>query len=655
MSPTRAIALTAVAALVGLGASCGLTPPGDSPSWTDQLQADSPCYRVDLMDGLDEEDVAEFRNLFDCLNHNGHFESLEPTVATLETSTTRGDRLAALEAAHAINTLPDAGVDVFALAGVAVELIRAEDRPVDEVMDLVLELEYGVRADVVRQGVDLSSPVALENGAIAPLVTVLPAAATAMLDDDLETAIWAGELLEHPETARWIRTFGSLATSPHADVQPAVDRLVMDLGSAVLATRTPANDHWTGATGDSLRDAVDVMVLGPRPLIPAIAPETDAVLSDPIVRTLLEQALVAREADGVLQQVPTELVWLATVDIDGNPLQRGEMSALSHLVRLLHDTNRPMVCGIDLWITSIDVNLGNLAETILRTLAGMDPGLVQGGAGLLGGILDTSLSEFMMDELADSNLCPAITPTVIEDLQVIDVISGDESENLLIVFIDILKAMRDGEQDRIGELADLASDLHSTGAISPIEELVVDLAKEKILLDIIALIPVLSDPVRYNVTAGAEPAATLQDGLDLLGWMFRPDNGETGYDQIAPLLRPVFELDETYTALHHASAVMADENSQLAHALDIVPPLLDADPELETLAALAPLLKDPEAAGSLLEILESPGVADALLATETVEGQSEVPLAFLGRLIVKGTLDDLLHMVDLALLSFDEL
>lgn len=629
--------------------------PSDSPSWTDQLQADSPCYRVDLMDGLDEESTVEFRDMFDCLNHNGHFDALEPTVGTLETATTRSGRLAALEAAHAINTLPDAGVDVFAMASVGVDLLRAEDRPIDEVLDLVLELEYGLRADIVRGGIDLGSPTALQNGSLAPLATVLPPVATALLDDDLETAVWAGELLENPETKRWIHTFGSLATSPHAEIKPVIEQLVPDIGSAILATRSPGNDHWIGASGDSLRDAVDVMVLGPTPLIPAIAPETDAILADPIVRSLLEQSLVLREDQGVLQQVPTELVWLATVDIDGNPLQRGEMSALSHFVRLIHDTNRPMVCSINLWLTSIDVNLGNLAQTILRTLAGMDPSLVQGGAGLLGGILDYGVSEFMMDELADSGICPAITQDVIEDLQTIDVIAGPDSENLLIVFIDILASMRDGQQDRIGAFSDLASDLHSTGAIAPIEEVVVDLAKERILLDIIALLPVLSSPTSYNVTAGDDPAATLQDGLDLAAWIFHRDGGETGYDTIAPLLRPLLTPDETYTAMHNAAGVMTDANSQLANALDIVPPLLEADPDLELLSAIAPLLKDPAAARSLLEILEAPGVTETLLASEVTGAQEEVPLAFLGRLVVNGTLDDLLHILDLALLKLDEI
>ncbi|TNE91839.1 MAG: hypothetical protein EP330_03830 [Deltaproteobacteria bacterium] len=655
MSPTRALALTAVATLVGLGTSCGLIEPKDAPSWTEQLEADSPCYRVDLLDGLDEESTAEFRDLFDCLNHNGHFESLAPTVSALETATTRRGKIAALEAAHAVNVLPDAGVDVFALAGVGVDLLRAEDRPIDEIMNVVLELEYGVRADIVRGGLELDSPTALGNGALVPLAPVLPAAAGAMLDDDLETAQWAGSLLRDPETKRWIRTFGSMATSEQPAIEPVLDRLVYDLGRAVQDTRTPGNDHWVGASGDSLRDAVDVMVLGPTPLMPAIAPETDAILSDARTRILLEDKLVQRYNEGVLQDLPRELVWLATVDIDGNPISRGEMSALAHFVRLLHDTNRPMVCTIDLWLTEINMNLGNLAQTILRTLAGMDPNFVSGGAGLLGGILDTGLSQTMMDELAGSGICPAITQDVITDLQAIDVIAGPETENLLIVFIDILAAMRDGNQDRIGAFADLASDLHGTGAINPVEEVVVDLAKARIISDIIDLLPVLSDPAAYGLTAGDEPAATLQDGLDLMTWLVHDDGSGTGYDQIAPLLRPVLDEDGTFTALHAAAGVMADSGSQTSAALDIVPPLLAADPDLELLEAIAPLLENPEVARSLLEIVEAPGVTDELLATTPTVGQKEVPLAFLGRLVVNGTLDDLLHMLDIMLLSFDEL
>lgn len=655
MNPTRAMALAAVAALVGLGTSCGLAPPGDAPSWTDQLQADSPCYRVDLMDGLDEEDTSEFRDLFDCLNNNGHFESLDRTVSMLEVSRTRTGKIAALEAAHAVNSLPDAGIDVFALAEVGVELLRAEDRPVDEVLDLMLELEYGVRADVVRSGIQLDSPTALENGAIAPLAPVLPAAAGALLDDDLETAQWAGGLLRDDETKRWIRSFGSMAESEQPGVEPILDRLIADMGSAIIATRSPQNDHWTGATGDSLRDAVDVLVLGNDPLIPEIAPEAHNILSDSEVLRLVEESLVRRHGEGVLQELPAELVWLASVDVDGNPVSRGELSALSRFVRLLHGTNRPMVCTIDLWLTDIEINLGNLAETILRLLAGMDPRFVSGGADILGSILDTGLSEAMMGELADSGVCSALTPTVIEDLQTVDVIAGPQSENLLIVFIDLLGAMRDGQQDRIGDLADLASDLHGTGAMPPVEEVIIDLGKEPLLADIIDLLPVLSNPASYGITAGAEPAVNLQDALRMAGWLFEDDGSGTGYDQIAPLLVPLFSEDGTYTALHNASGVMEDRTSQLSQALDLVPPLLAADPELTLLDALAPLLEDPVAARSLLEVAESPDVVAELLATEPDEGQGEVPLAFLGRLIVKGALDDLLHMVDLGLGSLDSL
>lgn len=655
MSPIRAPALYAVVVLLGLQVSCGLIEPRVAPSWTDQLVADSPCYRVDLMDGLDEEDPAEFRDLFDCLNHNGHFESLAPTISQIEVGTTRAGRSAALDAARAVNALPDAGVDVFALAGVGVDLLRAEDRPVDEVLDIVLELEYGVRADIVRAGLALDSAAALQNGALAPLAPVLPAAATAMLDDNLETAAWAGGLLRDPETKRWVRTMGSLTSSSHPDIAPVMTDLIEHLGEGIQATQSPGNDHWTGASGDSLRDAVDVMVLGPQPLMPAIAPEADAVLSDARTRTLLENSLVRRHDEQVLQRVPMELVWLATVNLDGAPVTRGEMSALAHFVRLLHDTNRPMVCSIDLWVTRIDMNLGNLAQTILRALAGMDPDLVSGAAGLLGGILDTSLSQTMLDELAASGVCTAITPTVVTDLRAIDVISGTETENLLIVFIDILAAMRDGEQDRIGALADLATDLHGTGAIAPVEEVVIDLAKSRIIDDVIDLLPVLSRPGDYGVRAGQEPAADLQDALDLMRWLVHSDAGQTGYDRVEPLLRPVLAEDGTFDALHSAADMMADPQSQLSAALDIVPPLLAADPDLVTLDALAPLLEDEVAARHLLQVVETAGVAEALLATTPTPDQREVPLAFLGRLIVNGTLDDLLHMLDVMLLDFEQL
>ena len=54
-------------------AGCEFHDAGDD--WHDQLVPDSPCYRVDLLDGLSEANTDELHDLYDCLDQ-GNFTAL---------------------------------------------------------------------------------------------------------------------------------------------------------------------------------------------------------------------------------------------------------------------------------------------------------------------------------------------------------------------------------------------------------------------------------------------------------------------------------------------------------------------------------------------------------------------------------------------------
>ena len=96
-----------VAVPVGSG-SCGFD--SDSPSWQDQLEAHSPCYEVNLLDGLNEESSDEVFALFDCMNYHGHLESLVPASVTLNDPTRTG-RSAAIEMARGANQMSSLGLN----------------------------------------------------------------------------------------------------------------------------------------------------------------------------------------------------------------------------------------------------------------------------------------------------------------------------------------------------------------------------------------------------------------------------------------------------------------------------------------------------------------------------------------------------------------
>ncbi|MBW1881787.1 MAG: hypothetical protein JRJ84_25805 [Deltaproteobacteria bacterium] len=65
------------------------------------------------------------------------------------------------------------------------------------------------------------------------------------------------------------------------------------------------------------------------------------------------------------------------------------------------------------------------------------------------------------------------------------------------------------------------------------------------------------------------------------------------------------------------------------------------------------LLGNRDIAEPLLRVVETPGVAQALLTPTAQSEDPEVPLAFGARLITGGALEDLLGMVDLLLGALD--
>jgi len=622
----------------------GCADPADREWWR-QLEADSPCYRVNLLDGLEEADTTEVHDLFACLDSQGHLEPLRPVDRALEMPT-RG-RVVGGELAELTNALPGVDVDPFALGGIALDLLASEDAPVEGLLDVALELGWGQSAVSLRSGADLSDPARMEAGAIAPLRPLIPTLARTLNDDSNRTLAWFGEVLAERETKRWIRTFGGWAETSDPRVRPIVSALLRDLGAGVLAARNPANDRWAGASGDSLRDLVDALLL--TGAVDSIAPEAKAILGDPVVRQDLEEALVRMHADGELQLVLPELKWLATVNPSGAPLQPGEISALAAFLRLLSDANEPMTCSLNLWLANLDVDLGNLGVTVLEFMADMDPDTVQSGTGILASVLGFGVTDFIVVEVADSGICTPLDAQMIDDLRAVEAMQGPEAREVLVALVELLRVMKYGEDNRIPAMVDMADELHTLGLVDPAQEVILDLANEPIAQRAVALVPVLASPGDYGITAGSEPPIDLQDALELSIWLFEdePTLGQTGWQRIKPLAEPALASDATWTALGNAATVLDDPNSQLSRMFDLIPAVLSADPELGALDAIAPLLTKPELSEPLLSIAETPAFVDVLLATTPEPGQQRVPLVFAGELVVSGTLDDLLRMLDL--------
>lgn len=619
-------------------------PSFDGPSWRDQLVSDGPCQHVNLLDGLDEASTAEVHALYDCVDQ-GQLGALAPAVTALDADT-RDGAPAGLDLARAVNRLPDVGIDPFALAGVAVAAITDDRHDPAFWLDPLVELVYGQPAARVRSGaVDLDDPAALSAGIALPAVAAAATLAGAALDDDLGGVTLMGEIVGDLEAKRWARTADAWMRATHPGVADVVGPLPEHLGELLVDARRADNNRWPGS-GDSLRDVVDVLA-GPDPLLDDLAPPLHAMLGDGRVQTRLPSVIADWQVRGHLGAAAPQLVYLASIDVDGRAITGVEPSALRALIRLLHDTNRPVRCRVDLGFTDLDFDFDNLAVTLLEWLAGQDPENVEGLAGLVGALVGAPIASDVLDSVASSGVCDGITPQVAHDLRVVDRLGDGRAHDLVVVFVELLAELRDAERSRIPELADAATIVEDGGLSEPLEELIRDVGESDAVGDLVALVPVLYTPRAYGITAGPDDPVDLADVVDALVAAIDDRDGPSVWDRARPVVSPTVGDPATWTAIARLGDVLAANGSAWADIPAYVVALVDADPELVTFDTVASLLGDRAIAAPALRVLDTPAVAAAWQDPGT-PGEAS-PLGFVGRVSADGTLDDLLGMIDLVL------
>ena len=637
--------------LAGIGpvllSACAMSEP--EPAWWEQLEADGPCYRVDLTDGLDESSTTELEDLYACLDAHGHLEALDLTFAQSLAETSRIGEPTALDLARLFNALPRVDIDPIGLVTGAIDWLQHPDDPLGLVLDLTLELMSGERASTVRAGlVDLHDPTVLEGGLLVPLAPVLPAVATSLLDDGTTTDTLADAL--ESDTVDTLLDWGiALAESEDAEVVALREALPGALGEAITDTRSPDNDHHPGTSGDSLRDAVEVLVLADDNAIDALAPELIAILEDEGARENLGDTLETLAADGVLAPVPAELRWMVTIDVQGGTLQSGEDSALFALLRLLDSGNTEMECSLDLWVTDLEVNLGNLSVALLEAFADQDPDTVTSGVDLLSTVLGWGLSESVLSSIADSGVCPALDQQMLDDLDSIERLQDPEAYDLLVATLSVLSALKNADQSRIPELVDAVSTLRDLDAVEPVEEVVRDLGAGRLLPLSVDLLPLLLEPEAHDLVLASGEVIDLDTAFDVVLALLEPDGAERAWHTYDAALVPVLEADGTWEVLGNAAPLLSDENAILGQPLELVPLLQEFDPDRESLALLANVLRDPQLVAPALRLVEAEDTVDALLSSEESAAGGDAPLAWAGTLILDGTLDDLLAIVDLVL------
>lgn len=641
-------------ALLPLLLAAGCTYAPSNHDWRDQLVADGPCYRVDLWDGLDASSTAELHDTFACLNRTGVLAPMVGVDAAMD-QPTRSGAPAGVELANVVNGLLSSEVDVFGLAGKLLPLVRGEDAALRPLVRVSAELLYGTSWDQLHAGqVMLSAGSSLDRGVVRPLLPALGHAAGELLDSDPEALALASAALRSDFTVDAAHTLRVLAATPaHADL---VGDLPAHVGDAIARTRSPDNDRWEGASGDSLRDLAEALLVDTgfdgRLAVQHMVDPAEVMLDDAAFRRRLTAALTLLDDQALLPLVPSQILYLAQVDADGGQLSRGEDSALLTLLRLLHNADQPMRCSLDLRVTTLRVDLGNLSVTLLETLSQQDPRTVQGGVDLLGSVIGWPLSTTVLNAVADSRVCPVLDRQMVEDLDAIDRLNDPASGDLIISVLALLDAFYDPSDSRTPELVDLLGTIYVFDATRPLEELLRDIGNHAAVYDVLELVGLLLHPGSLDDGGYPEGHAPLDIDrlLDAAQAAVTADGGPSPLEELAPAVRVLLLQEGTWDAVQNFAALLQRSDAEVNDLPRLLDPLLAVDPELTTLDTLAPLTEDAALATAMLRVVEAPGVLEALGAAELSQ---EGPLPFYGRLVVSDTLDALLSWLDWSLSLLD--
>jgi hypothetical protein len=648
--------------LIGLFLLVGCGFHESPPSWEDQLVPDSPCYRVNLLDGLSEDDTSELHDLFDCIDQ-GAFTPLAPLMDALD-EPDRAGTPAGVDLARLINHLPATGLDLAAILDAAIQLLQDDRAPLLAAAELAVELLYARPYEQVAWGGPSAEQSALDQGVLVPALPLLGDLAGLALDRDDDLAgLWA-QILRGATTADAVATFLAAAGAADGPLATASAELLPDLGAAILACEDTSNDHTAADGHGSLEVLADALLeegsSGGTPLEAVLAPAA-IMLGDEAAVSGLQAALAQAAHGGHLAPLPAQFAILATEDVDGGSLDPGEDSALVSLVRLLHLGHREVSCstlGVE-WLHEDD-----LSVWLLELMADQEPTNVDfllhvGGWTLsFGDLVEALASQCTVDSTQFAADAPALT-------RLVDPEVGD----LLVVLLELLDGLGpEGGQSRVPELVALIDAVHVLGLSAPVEELLKDLTGTRLMALAMDLVPALVDPWSSQTWcadggtscpsetwsgydeadfSGGRHPVDLEDLLGLVPLLVAEDGeGRVPLARLLPSARLAVRREATWTCLDRLAVLLTTPGAESAGLLARLPDWQAVDPDWRLLSTAADLLEDEAVTTPVLRIAEIEAVRTELATTSPAEAG---PLPFLAELVTDGTLAEVLTTVKLIL------
>ena len=154
------------------------------------------------------------------------------------------------------------------------------------------------------------------------------------------------------------------------------------------------------------------------------------LLDDRMVVTALLQETVDLYTEGLFVPAGRELHGLVQVDGEGGTLQTGEASAFEVVARLVHRTDRPIRCSVDVWLGELDVSVNNAAVELLETVAEMEPDDAISTGNWISSILGVGVSESLLNLIVNSNLCEGLSQELVDDLSTLEFLFSERNEAL---------------------------------------------------------------------------------------------------------------------------------------------------------------------------------------------------------------------------------
>jgi hypothetical protein len=638
MTSTRTRALVALG-LAALMASCPFTEEEKAVAPLDE--GAGPCFRVNLLDGLSEDDPAEVEALYDCLNARGGFDGAGGFVEALVVSPGREGRVGALELARLVNRLPD-HIDLPAVLEQASGLLREQDEFLVHLVRTTAEWSYGRPWPAIEaayadgSGGELRAPEAIEGGLMAPLVPVLRTLSQAVLDggDLPRIAVALETLTAMPELAGVLTTLTGMLAGQDSNL---LENTTADLGAFIQAA-VDGDDALLSLVQAMLTPAAG---LDGRAVATAILGPIDGIVADSVTVDRAVTTVGDLYERRLLQQLPAQMLSLLQMDPAGGSLSEGETSAFEALFLLLDVADQPVDCGLLFQRDS-------LAIEILEQIAAFDADTVEGLVGAADGLVTDLLG-------LGGLICTGLDPALTDYWPAIQRLAESGALQATTPLLRSLRDASDPAHDRLREVVDLLATLPRGGALDEIATLGRRELGEPFVGNVLRVMGAFVTP-----DSGA-PSGDLDGILRVIGHMVTPPAGQgPERSPLGLLIGPFGAVVSTERAslelwLQRWAGLLVDPTSESHALLDNIGPLLDVDPDLSFLTSIGSVLGDYEAAAALYRMLEIPEVAAALAApTSGTEGEEGL-LGMFGRFAADGSLEALIVLLGWAAETFESL